>query len=183
MLAVAAVAVAALALGCASAPLGAVNEWERQMRLAVDSLDQGDARAGVEHYQRAVEAALEEPGDPTQLAYASWHLGDACFRYPDSCAAGEAERKTRISLALFGEQYGPEHPVVIPILLRLSAIEADLGDPEQAKALLEQADRITARTFPESHFMRARMGNHRPASQLDPLEILQILAEVDRLDG
>lgn len=153
------------------------------MRLAVESVNQGDPQAGVSHYELALEAAREEPGNPNHLAYANWHLGDACFRYPESCATGDAERKTQISLALFGEHYGPEHPVVIPILLRLSAIKAQIGEQEAAEALLQQADYITARTFPESHFMRARMGSHRPASQLHPLEMLQILAEVDRLGG
>ena len=153
------------------------------MRLAIDAVSRGDPEAGVSHYELALEAALEEPGNPNHLAYATWHLGDACFQFPEDCETGDAERKTEISLALFGEHYGPEHPVVIPILLRLSVIKAEIGDPDAAAALLEQADRITARTFPESHFMRARMGKHRPASELHPLEILQILSEVDRLGG
>ncbi len=174
---------AVLGVGCASGSPHGGSVWDRQMRLGVESVNRGDPRAGVAHYEQALEAAREEPGKPNHLAYANWHLGDACFRYPESCASGEAERKTQISLALFGGQYGPEHPVVIPILLRLSDIKTQLGDPEEAEVLLEQADRITARTFPESHFMRARMGTHRPASQLHPLEILQILAEVDLLDG
>jgi hypothetical protein len=84
---------------------------------------------------------------------------------------------------VFAALYGPEHPVVIPILLRLAEIETRDGDPKGAAALVARADRITARTFPDSHFMRARSGDHRPAADLDPREVLQILADVDILGG
>ena len=113
---------AVLGVGCASGSPHGGSVWDRQMRLGVESVDRGDPRAGVAHYEQALEAAREEPGKPNHLAYANWHLGDACFRYPESCASGEAEQKTQISLALFADLYGPEHPVVIPILLRLSDI-------------------------------------------------------------
>ena len=52
-----------------------------------------------------------------------------------------------------------------------------------AADLLERADRITVRAFPESHFMRTRLGTRRPAADLDPQELLRILAELDTLDG
>lgn len=145
----------------------------------MDSIQRGDPQGGVTHYERARAAAH----DPRESAYANWHLGDACYRYDGLCGPDEAESTTRVSLALFGDLYGPEHPVVIPILLRLSVLAARRGDADTSTALLAQADYITARTFPESHFMRARSGDERPASQLHPLQVLKILAEFDRLGG
>ena len=184
-------------LGCASAPSPRASapsaralapsprasEWQHQTRLAAESVRSGDPAGAVAHYEEALEAALEqEPSSVNQLAYANWHLGDACFRYPDSCDERDTDRRTQASLALFAEHYGPEHPVVIPILLRLSLLEARRGNRAAALDLLEQADRITTRAFPASHFMRVRRGPHRPAAQLHPLQLLKILAEVDQLD-
>ena len=168
-----------LGLGCTASPPPQTQSWEQETRLAVDSIRRGDPQGGVTHYERAREVARE----PRQSAYANWHLGDACFRYDGLCGPGEAESTTRVSLALFGELYGSEHPVVIPILLRLSVLAARRGDTDASAVLLAEADRITTRTFPESHFMRVQSGSQRPASQLHPLQVLKILAEFDRLGG
>ena len=168
-----------LGLGCAASPPPQSLSWEEETRLAVDSIRGGNPQGGVTHYERAREVARE----PRQSAYANWHLGDACFRYDGLGGPGEAESTTRVSLVLFGELYGPEHPVVIPILLRLSVLAARRGDADSSAALLAEADRIITRTFPESHFMRAQSGSQRPASQLHPLQMLKILVEFDRLGG
>lgn len=168
-----------LALGCATSPPTPTLTWEEETRLAVASIRRGDPQGGVAHYERAREVARK----PQQSAYANWHLGDACFRYGGLCSVGEAESTTQVSLVLFGELYGPEHPVVIPILLRLSVLAARRGDPDTSAGLLAEADRITARSFPKSHFMRAQIGRQRPGSQLHPLQMLRILAEFDRLGG
>lgn len=168
-----------LGLGCTASPPPQSRTWEQETHLAVDSIRRGDPQGGVTHYARAREVAQE----PRQSAYANWHLGDACYRYDGLCGPGEAETTTRVALALFGAMYGPEHPVVIPILLRLSVLAAGRGDADASAELLAEADRITTRTFPESHFMRAQSDNQRPASQLHPLQMLKILAEFDRLGG
>lgn len=170
---------------CASRtpPKVPLSSWQEQMRAGVESAEAGDDASAVEAFGSAVLLARLEPGHPDQLAYASWHLGDVCFRSPQLCPPGEDERETQRSYDLFAAHYGPEHPVVIPILLRLSELRARAGDTQAAQALLEESDEITARTFPKSHFMRAGAGSYRPAASLHPQEILQILSELDTLGG
>ena len=153
------------------------------MRAGADAASQGRRGEALGFYRQALALAVEDGHQPIRLAHSAWYVGDVCFDAPDLCAPGEARRRVAQSFAIFSALYGPEHPVVIPILLRQAALEARDGDPEEAARLVEQADRITARTFPDSHFMRSRSGDHRPASDLDPVELLRILAEVDILDG
>ena len=171
--------------GCASDPVSPFADpgWERQMRAGVDAANAADPATAIASFERAVEAAQREPENPNRLAYASWHLGDLCFKQPDFCEPGKAERSTRQAFDAFASNYGPEHPVVIPVLLRLGDIRAGQGDAEGAEQLREQADRITERWFPESHYIRSRMGAYRPASSLHPQELLRILSELDLLDG
>jgi hypothetical protein len=173
------------ALGCAteSVPRATSSTWEFQMQSGVEAVARDEPAVAVEHFGRAIELARQRPRRGNQLANATWHLADVCFRHPGSCQPGGAWRETLAAYEIFAAHYGPEHPVVIPVLLRLSEIRAREGDLASARALLDQADRITARWFPESHFMRARMGDHRPAASLHPRELLQILAEIDLLDG
>jgi hypothetical protein len=151
------------------------------MQVAVEAAHQGDRAEARAAFERARELAFRER--PDRIAYTRWHYGDMCFKRPDWCAPGEAERATEQAYEIFAVEYGPEHPVVIPVLLRLSEIRAAQGDAEAAGVLLDRADQITARTFPESHFMRSQIGAHRPASDLHPQELLRILAELDLLDG
>jgi hypothetical protein len=171
--------------GCASdsAPGAANGSWEGQMRSGVDAANSGQPALAIASFERAVELARRDPRRPNRIAYAAWHLGDVCFRQPDLCPTGQAERSTRESLAVFMATYGPEHPVVIPVLLRLAALRDADADPQAANALSEQADRITERWFPESHYLRSHMGAYRPASSLHPQELLRILSELDLLDG
>ena len=174
-----------VAAACASgrhSELGG-STWQDEMRAGVESSEEGDEAAAAAAFGRAVGLARLDPLHSDELAYASWHLGDVCFHSPDLCPAGEAERETQISYDLFAAHYGPEHPVVIPILLRLSALHEQRGDAAGAKALLDESDEITARTFPASHFMRAGSGSYRPAASLHPQEILEILSEMDLLGG
>jgi hypothetical protein len=151
------------------------------MQLAVEAANDGDRRAAMAAFERSLDLARRER--PDRRAYTRWHQGDTCFKRPRWCPSGEAERATEEAYDIFAIEYGPEHPVVIPVLLRLSEIHAQVGDDEGAEEFLGLADRITARTFPESHFMRSRIGAHRPASDLHPQELLKILAELDLLDG
>lgn len=169
--------------GCASEPPRRTldSSWEHQMRAGAEAEGAGLHAEALTDYRRAMEIALQESHQPIRLAHTAWYLGDLCFENQDLCEPGEAALRTRESLAVFGALFGPEHPVVIPILLRLSEISAREGNDEQAAALLARADRITARSFPDSHFMRSRHGSHRPASDLDPQELLRILADVDIL--
>jgi hypothetical protein len=153
------------------------------MQSAVAAVERGDPETGVSEFRTALEAARDDARSPNELAYAAWHLGDLCFEHPPLCGQGEAEASTLEALRTFEARYGPEHPVVIPVLLRLAEIREGQGDPAAASELREKADRITDRSFPDSHFMRARMGTHRPAADLHPQELLQILSEVDPLDG
>ncbi len=153
------------------------------MRSGAEQVHGGSMAEAAGSYRRALELAVQQPHQPSRIAYSAWHLGDVCFQSPDVCPPGAARQRTRVSYEVFGVVYGPEHPVVIPILLRLAEIQALDGDPATAQALVEQADMITARTFPESHFMRIRSDGHRPAADLDPQELLRILAEVDLLGG
>ena len=151
------------------------------MQLAVGAATQGDRVDAVAAFERARELAWHER--PDRVAYTRWHQGDMCFKRPSWCPPGEAERATDEAYEIFAVEYGPDHPVVIPVLLRLSEIQSERGDGEGAQRLLERADRITEQTFPESHFMRSRIGAHRPAADLHPQELLRILAELDLLDG
>ena len=155
------------------------------MQRGAQAVEAGDAAAGAQQFRVALEIAREDPSGSgvNELAYSAWHLGDLCFKRPGVCEPGEAELRTAESLDLFGDLYGPEHPVVIPVLLRMADIRAGEGDEADAARLREKADRITAQTFPESHYMRSRMGKHRPASGLHPQELLRILADVDLLGG
>ena len=153
------------------------------MRSGADAAAQGQSAQALAFYRQALELAVEDGHQPIRLAHSAWYAGDVCFEAPQLCEPGEARRRVAQSFTIFAALYGPEHPVVIPILLRRAEIEARDGDAEEAARLVEQADLITARTFPDSHFMRSRAGDHRPASDLDPVELLRILAEVDILDG
>lgn len=153
------------------------------MRAGSEEARAGSMAEAAESYRRALALALDQPQQPSRIAYAAWHLGDVCFHSPEACPPGAARQRTEVSYEIFGALYGPEHPVVIPILLRLAEIHAGDGDAAGAQRLVERADRITDRTFPESHFMRLRTGGHRPAEDLDPQELLRILAEVDILGG
>jgi hypothetical protein len=153
------------------------------MRAGTDAARAGQSVEAAVHYRRALAISVDPPHQLSRIAYAAWHLGDVCFESPPACAPGEARQRTENSLHVFGALYGPDHPVVIPILLRLSEIHARNGDEAGAAELVERADAITERAFPESHFMRVQTGGHRPASDLDPQELLRILAEVDILDG
>lgn len=153
------------------------------MRAGAEAEGAGRPEDALACYRRALEIALRQSQQPIWLAHTAWYLGDLCFENEDLCASEEAALRTREALAVFAALFGPEHPVVIPVLLRLSEIDARDGRPARAAALLERADRITARTFPDSHFMRSRSGTHRPASDLDPQELLRILADLDILGG
>ncbi len=177
------VSAGALALSCSSGSGSPPGRWDEEMKSAREAELAGEPARAAESYRRALGAAARQPHHPGRVAAASWHLGDVCFRHDGLCHPGEARHWTQESFRVFGAIYGPEHPVVIPVLLRLSEIHALEGDAAGAEELLEQADRITARAFPESHFMRVRSEGHRPASDLDPQEVLRILAEVDILDG
>jgi hypothetical protein len=181
----AAIACAGLGVGCASgtAHRAIDTSWEYQMRAGAEAAREGRPEEALAFYRQALSLVSEGGHQPVRMAHSAWYVGDVCFEHPDLCEPGEARQQVSRSFALFAALYGPEHPVVIPILLRLSAIDAREGDERGARQLLERADRITARTFPESHFMRSASGSHRPASDLDPMELLRILADVDILGG
>ncbi len=174
-----------LLAACASEPTPSANtsSWEYQIQVGIHAVERGELALAIECFERAVALAGLNPRRLNRLASATWHLADVCFKNPGRCPPGRARRDTLASYEIFAAHYGPEHPVVIPVLLRLSEIRAEEGDLANARALREQADRITARTFPEAHFMRARMGDHRPAESLHPTQLLEILAELDRLGG
>jgi len=180
-----AAAVALAGPGCAGDPARTGASWHEHMQRGALAVEAGDPATGVEQFRQALESAQEHGGSEgsNELAYSAWHLGDLCFKHPDLCQPGDAETWTLVSLLAFERLYGPEHPVVIPVLLRMAEIREGEGDGSAAVALRARADGITARSFPESHYLRSRLGTHRPASGLHPQELLRILADVDLLDG
>ena len=165
------------------APGGVENSWEGQMRAGGEAFRSSRFAEAADHYHQALAISARQPHQPSRIAYSAWHLGDACFAAPGECPPGTARQRTEESLQIFAALYGPEHPVVIPILLRLADIDEREGNDAGAASLRTRADAITERTFPESHFMRVQNDGHRPAADLDPQELLRILAEVDILGG
>ena len=147
--------------------------------------DQGEGQfeRARTHFTAALEIARGTPSKPVWLAYSTWHLGDLYYEYAELGTPREVEALLDESYAAFATVYGPQHPVVIPVLLRLSQLHAARGDTDAAAELLELADEVTARRFPESHFLRVRHGQERPASGMHPHEVLRLLDEIDSLDG
>jgi hypothetical protein len=175
---------------CVSEPestsLSRDRRWEGQMHEALAAEQAGDVDRARDHFEAAFEIVrTDESPKMLELAYTCWHLGDLYFREPQLIrmeGSARSERLLEMSLASFQQYYGPEHPVVIPVLLTLGAVYERRGDEAGARALVEEADRVTARSFPESHFLRSTR-EPRPAASLPPQELLRLLHEREPLDG
>jgi hypothetical protein len=157
--------------------------WELQMSAGLDASDLGNLDAASGYYRKAVQLARREQLPNEEMAFSIYRLGES-IRVQPELAEGET------ALALFGEAhqhfasaYGPHHPVLIPVLIRIAAIQAERGNAEAAAATRATADAIAARFFPERHFLRERFGTTRPAAILHPLEMLQLVGEPEEANA
>lgn len=169
------------ATGCATSPArnGVVPRihaaWEVHMSSGLGCSDLGDLEEAARHYRRAVRVARVEALPREELAFSAYRLGDVLRERPDLARGESALALLDEARAGFADAYGAEHPVLLPVWVRIASIHDERGEPEAAEAARAAADRIAVRFFPEGHFLRERFGDARPASLLHPLEILAIL--------
>jgi hypothetical protein len=178
---------AVVAAGCtATAPresaLHIHPAWEASMSAGLGAAEIGDIAAAAGHYRLALDLVHRERLPSEEHAFSAYHLGDLMQRHP--AAVPEDGGETALALleearACFAKTYGPDHPVLLPVLARLAQIRESAGDAEGAAAARDTADRIAARFFPETHFLRERFGAARPSQIVHPLEILALLADED----
>ena len=112
---------------CASGPraaLAAPIGWEPNMNAGLRDLGEGHYASAQYYFTASLEIARGTPAKPVWLAYSSWHLGDLYYEHPELGTLRAAEALIDESHAAFAEAYGSQHPVVIPLLLRLSQIHA-----------------------------------------------------------
>ncbi len=172
--------------GCvAAAPGGTVLPllhpgWQAHMASGLDSWEVGDAEAAADHYRRALGIARSEALAPEELAYSSYRLAEAIRLHPSTSRGESALALLDESRRHFEAAYGTEHPVLIPVWVRLAELRSERGDEEGARSARAAADRIAVRFFPESHFLRERYGAARPALMMHPLEVLQLIGGRDR---
>jgi hypothetical protein len=170
------------ASGCAAAsgggtPAGLHPQWQAHMSAGLDAWQTGNVEAAARHYRDAVKVARERGLPAEEMAFSTYRLGEAIRVRPET-ARGEA------ALALFEESrlhferaYGPDHPVLIPVWVRIASLQAANGESAAAVDARARADGIAVRSFPESHFLRERYGAARPGLMLHPLEVLQLLRD------
>jgi len=156
--------------------------WEVAMAAGLDASDVGRPSAAALHYRRALAVARRERLPAEELAFSAYRLGDLIRREPQLARGETALALLEEARDQFRRGYGPEHPVLIPVLARLARIYAEAGDTEASEAAREGADRIAVRFFPESHFLRERFGAARPAELVHPLEVLAMLGEDESLE-
>ena len=164
-------------------PPGMHPVWEVHMAAGLDASDLGDLEAASGHYRRAVRVARNEKLPNEELAFSIYRLGESIRVQP-----GLSQDETALALLQeaqqhFARAYGPGHPVLMPVWVRIAAIQAESGDDQAADASRARADAIAVRFFPERHFLRERYGAARPAAILHPLEVLRLLGEPEAEDG
>lgn len=170
------------ASGCVSAARSGGGEpgmspaWRARMAAGLDAWDLGQRTTAVRHYRAAVRLAQREGLPAEERAFSSYRLGDAIRLHPEAGQGESAMALLDESRRHFERAYGPDHPVLIPVWVRIASLRAAGGDEAAARAARAAADRIAVRCFPESHFLRERYGSERPASLLHPLEMLQLVA-------
>ena len=170
------VAVVCLGAACVSAQRAPVPGWQDQLAAGLDASDLGDFDAAAEHFRGAREAA-RRVADTLALGFSTYRLGDLLFRHPHLARGSEsAEVTLREALATLEAEYGPGHPVLMPVHARIARLELDRGARAEAAASLAAADAIAVRFFPEHHFLRDRFGTARPALLLHPLEVLRLIS-------
>lgn len=175
------------ASGCATAASSGTPEptihpgWQLHMEAGLAASELGRPAEAERHYRRALELARRESLPREELAFSSYHLAEA-LRLQSEARGSRGSQRSQTALALFREArrhfeacFGADHPVLIPVWVRIAALEAASGRPEAAEAARTTADRIAVRFFPASHFLRDRFGAARPAALLHPLEILHLM--------
>jgi hypothetical protein len=167
--------------GCATAASSGTPEpaihpgWSRQMEAGLDAWQLGHPDAAALHYRRAVQLARKERLPCEELAFSTYHLGEAIRLRPETSRGESALALFEESRGHFEDCFGADHPVLIPVLVRIAALQAETGNPAQAEIARTRADRIAVRFFPASHFLRERFGVSRPAAMLHPLEVLDLM--------
>ena len=171
------------AAGCATAaPGGSLDpvlhpEWKHEMEAGLVAWQMGRPDAAASHYRQALHLARHEALPPEELAFSSYRLGDAIRVAPAAARGEDARSLLEEARRHFETAYGTEHPVLIPVWVRLAELRARAADADAAAAARAAADRIAVRFFPESHFLRERYGAARPAAMMHPLEMLFLVAE------
>ncbi len=171
------------ASGCAAATGGGAAaplihpDWEHHMAAGLDAWAVGDVSSAADQYRLALHLARERQLPAEELAFSSYHLGEAIRLHPTTSRGETALALLDEARRHFQTSYGVEHPVLIPVWVRIAQIQSDRGDDEAAANSWERADRIAVRFFPASHFLRERYGAARPALMLHPLEVLHMIGE------
>lgn len=175
-------AVAVAAAGCTSAAASGGTAgpamspaWRARMAAGLDAWAIGDRATAIRRYRQAVRLARQRGLPDEELAFSTYRLGDALRLHPEYARGESALALLDEARRHFESAYGCDHPVLIPVWVRIAALQSAAGDPAAARSSRETADRIAARFFPESHFLRERYGTARPGSLLHPLEILQLV--------
>lgn len=171
--------------GCLAAPVRHIEPlrlhpaWEVQMSAGMDAADVGDVSAAARHFRRAVKLAKQERLPAEERAFASYRLGDLLRLQPDAARGEDVLSLLEESRASFERAYGPDHPVLLPVWMRLALVHDANGATESADVARAAADRIAVRFFPEHHFLRERFGAARPAEVVHPLEVLALLGDAE----
>jgi hypothetical protein len=169
------------ATSCAASPQRAQPirihpAWEIHMAAGLDATDIGDHASAYRHFQRAVAVARNERLPDEELAFSIYRLGEEVRTHPDAARDEDALDLLHQARRHFDRAYGPKHPVLMPVWVRIATIQEERGNTEGAAESRVVADEIALHSFPESHFLRERFGAARPASMLHPLEVLHLIA-------
>ena len=177
-----------LATGCTASPLRAEGPprlhpiWAIEMAAGLDASELGELDVASRHYRDAVRLARSEQLPSEELAFSIYRLGEAIRVQPALAEGEQALALLQEARRHFARAYGPRHPVLIPVWIRIASIQAQQGDIAAAGASRATADEIAIRFFPERHFLRERFGAARPAAILHPLEILRLIGEPEQRD-
>jgi hypothetical protein len=149
--------------------------WKMHMSAGQGCFEVGDADGAASHYRQALRIARSQSLNDTELAFSAYRLGETIRLHPGAARGESALTLLDESLRHFEAAYGDGHPVLIPIWIRIAHLQTAMGDEAAADRSRTAADRIAARFFPESHFLRERYGTARPGLMLHPLDVLRLI--------
>jgi tetratricopeptide (TPR) repeat protein len=156
-------------------------DWDYHLRQGRFLSNTARYAEAERHLRTACELARHSTNDEWTQAVSLYYLGDLYYSDPSLEHSSEAVALFEESAKIWERLSGPDSPAIAAILVRLSDMAAESGDPKRAHELLRRTDVIMQKAFPPEHPVSlARDKGARPELGLHADELFELARRANR---